>query len=88
MHDPPILLLDEPDTGLDLAAADLLNGLMRDERGRRRTVLLTTHNLERARELADRVVVLARGRVVRDQPADAATAAEIVAAVRGDGVGR
>jgi heme exporter protein A len=63
LHDPPILLLDEPDTGLDLAAQQLLETvLFGPDPGR--TVLMATHNLELARRLCDRAVVLVGGRVV------------------------
>jgi heme exporter protein A len=88
VHDPPILLLDEPDTGLDVAGLELLRGLFDDERGQRRTVLFTTHDLERALDWADRIVVLARGRVAADVAAEATTARELAAVVRGDrGIG-
>jgi ABC-type multidrug transport system ATPase subunit len=71
LHDPPVLLLDEPDTGLDLAAFGLLERLMtRDERA----VVLTTHNVAAGLRLGTRVAVLSRGRVVHEQasvgPAD------------------
>jgi heme exporter protein A len=65
LHDPPVLLLDEPDTGLDLAAFGLLEELA--TRGER-TVVLTTHNLSSGLRLGTRVAVLARGRVVHDRP--------------------
>jgi heme exporter protein A len=64
LHDPPILLLDEPDTGLDQHAASMLTGLLHEVGATRRTVLMTTHNLERGLELGDRVAILARGRIV------------------------
>jgi heme exporter protein A len=82
VHDPPILLLDEPDTGLDVAGTDLLELLMVDAEGRRRTVVLTTHNLERALKLADRAVVLVRGKVALDLPTTDASVALLAAAVR------
>ena len=82
VHDPPILLLDEPDTGLDVSGTDLLERLMVDAEGQRRTVVLTTHNLERALKLADRTVVLVHGRVALDLPATEASVAELAAAVR------
>jgi len=65
LHDPPILLLDEPDTGLDLAAFGLLEGLLRAEE---RTVLLTTHNLRQAARLCDRYAILNGGRLVTSAP--------------------
>jgi heme exporter protein A len=64
LHDPPVLLLDEPDTGLDQHAAAMLGDLLRQAGVlRRRTVLMTTHNLERGLELGDRVAILAGGRI-------------------------
>jgi heme exporter protein A len=64
LHDPPVLLLDEPDTGLDQHAAAMLSDLLRQAgAARQRTVLMTTHNLERGLELGDRVAILAGGRI-------------------------
>ena len=63
LHDPPVLLLDEPDTGLDQHAAAMLNDLLRQTGAMRRTVLMTTHNLERGLELGDRVAILSGGRI-------------------------
>ena len=64
--DPDLLALDEPTVGLDVEAR---RGLWREVRrfvGRRRSVLLTTHYLEEADALADRIVVLHRGRVLAE----------------------
>jgi heme exporter protein A len=75
LHDPPILILDEPDTGLDLAAFTLLERLLlADER----TILLTTHNLRQAARLCDRAAILNAGRFVYAAPLalDAADALE------------
>lgn len=63
LHDPPLLLLDEPDTGLDLAAFGLLESLLL---GEERTVILTTHNLRQAARLCDRFAILNGGRIVRE----------------------
>jgi heme exporter protein A len=63
LHDPPILLLDEPDTGLDQHAAAMLTDLLHEVGATQRTVLMTTHNLERGLELGDRVAILAGGRI-------------------------
>lgn len=63
LHNPPILLLDEPDTGLDQQAADMLRSLLVELGSSDRTVLLTTHNLERGIEWADRALILNGGRV-------------------------
>lgn len=68
LHDPEVVLLDEPYTGLDPHAAGMLNGVLARLREQRRTVLLVTHNLAQGLELADRVVVQVAGRWVFDAP--------------------
>ena len=69
VHDPPVLLLDEPDTGLDQETVEDLKGLILEGGSARRTVLLATHNLHRAAEWGRRVAVLAQGRVTMIDPA-------------------
>jgi len=64
IHDPSIVLLDEPYTGLDRVAADALTKQLAALHAAGRTLVLVTHELSRASELAQRAVVLARGRVV------------------------
>lgn len=64
IHEPSILLLDEPYTGLDQQATRMLHGLLRAVRPKARTVIMTTHNLEQGLELCDRLVMLSRGRIV------------------------
>jgi len=64
LHDPAILLLDEPYTGLDQRASEVLKEVLVTLGGRSRTVLMTTHNLERGLELCDRAAILANGRIV------------------------
>jgi heme exporter protein A len=64
LHDPPILLLDEPDTGLDQRWAAFLVDLLAESARQGRTVLVITHNLEHSLNLADRVAVLNGGKVV------------------------
>jgi len=68
LHNPPILLLDEPDTGLDQHAADMLGELLSAVDISQRTILMTTHNLERGLSLGNRVVILAKGKIVYDTP--------------------
>jgi heme exporter protein A len=70
LHDPPVLLLDEPDTGLDQGAFALVEELT--TRGDR-TVVLTTHNLTRGLRLGTRVGVLSHGRLVHQQAAVSAS---------------
>jgi heme exporter protein A len=61
LPDPEVMLFDEPYTGLDPQAADMLDTVLRDVGVRGRTVLLTTHDLARGWALADRVAILVRG---------------------------
>ena len=63
LHDPAIMLLDEPYTGLDLQAADMLREVLEELAASNRTVILTTHNLEQGLEMCDRAAILNRGRV-------------------------
>ena len=65
VHDPPVLLLDEPATALDPEMAQTLRAFIVSLRARHRAILLTTHDLDEAQRIADRVVVLFRGRVAR-----------------------
>jgi ABC-2 type transport system ATP-binding protein len=65
VHDPPVLLLDEPATALDPEMAQTLRSFIVSLRARHRAILLTTHDLDEAQRIADRVVVLFRGKVAR-----------------------
>jgi heme exporter protein A len=61
LHDPEVMLFDEPHTGLDQDACDMLDGFLRDVAGRGRTVVMTSHDLARVEELATRFDVLSHG---------------------------
>lgn len=63
LHDPLIMLLDEPDTGLDPHATMMMRDMLEPFTSGERTVVMTTHNLERGIEFADQVVILHEGRV-------------------------
>lgn len=66
LHKPTIMLLDEPETGLDQQAVSMLwRSLKEDEP--ERTVIFTSHGLERGLEVCDQVVILHKGRVVYQQ---------------------
>ncbi len=67
LHDPPILLFDEPETGLDQRSTAMLSELLKKLIAGNRTVLMTTHNLEWCLELGDRVMVLHRGRITYEE---------------------
>lgn len=66
LHDPDALFLDEPFTGLDPAGASTLETMLHARREAGTVVVLVTHDLERGLKLADRTVVLRRGRKVLD----------------------
>ncbi len=72
LHDPDILFLDEPFTGLDPAAAAALETALRVRRTEGSVIVLVTHDLRRCLGLADRVVVLRGGRKVHDGETGAA----------------
>lgn len=63
LHDPDLVLLDEPYTGLDPAAATVLRGVLQELRSDRRTVVMVTHNLTEGLALATRVAIQVRGRL-------------------------
>ena len=69
LHDPPIVLLDEPTAGLDPQSAHEFRELVRRLRDERRAVLLSTHNLDEVDRVADRVAVLRTRLVALDAPA-------------------
>jgi fluoroquinolone transport system ATP-binding protein len=69
LNDPQVLFLDEPTAGLDPVNASVLKDLIRDERLRGKTILLTTHNMSDVEELCDRVGFLVAGEMrVVDTP--------------------
>ncbi|GHD21923.1 putative ABC transporter ATP-binding protein [Streptomyces violarus] len=65
---PPLLLLDEPTRGLDYAAKARLVGLLRELAAEGHAIVLATHDVELAAEIAHRVVLLAEGEVIADGP--------------------
>jgi heme ABC exporter ATP-binding subunit CcmA len=69
LHEPAVLLLDEPETGLDEPAFELLRALIEERARAGRTTLLTTHSLERGLALASEVALLVRGRTRYHAPA-------------------
>jgi ABC-2 type transport system ATP-binding protein len=77
IHSPKILFLDEPTVGLDVVAARNLRGLIGDLRKQGVTVFLTTHYLEEADLLCDRIAILVKGKIVKiDTPEMLKTVAE------------
>ena len=67
IHNPSIILLDEPYTGLDLTARKTLQNLLIQLKALGHTFLMTTHRLEDAAPLADRVIIIESGNLIFDQ---------------------
>ena len=67
LHRPRVLLLDEPESGLDQSAAAMLRDVVAATRAGGGAVLLVTHNLDQALEMADRVAILSRGAVAHER---------------------
>lgn len=67
LHRPRVLLLDEPESGLDQSAAEMLREVVASTRAGGGAVLLVTHNLDQALAMADRVAILTRGAVAHER---------------------
>jgi ABC-2 type transport system ATP-binding protein len=68
LHEPDLLILDEPFSGLDPLNADVLRDIVREQKDAGRTILFSTHLMEHAEQLCDAVCILARSERVRDGP--------------------
>src|SRR3989441_578713 len=64
LHEPKVLIVDEPTVGLDPRSIRLLKDLLRQEAQRGATVFLSTHSLDIAQELADRIGIVEHGRLI------------------------
>ena len=82
LHEPEMVLLDEPFTGLDRQGARTLQSMLAARLRGRRTCLMVTHDFEPALPLATRIVILADGRIVLDRPAAGLDAAGLDAIYR------
>jgi len=76
LHDPSLILLDEPYTGLDANAADTLNHILDEAAAGGKTIILTTHDFEQGLRAAARAVIIDRGKVALDAPAENAEVRE------------
>ena len=83
VHDPEVLLLDEPASGLDPRSRIELRGIVRDLAGQGRAVLVSSHVLAELDEMADRAVIVARGRTVAVEQLTAGAAGTPADAVGG-----
>jgi ABC-2 type transport system ATP-binding protein len=64
LHDPPVLLLDEPTSAMDPQSAKLVRDAILELRRDQRTFIVTTHNLTEAQLLADRIAIIRQGRII------------------------
>ena len=71
LHNPDLLLLDEPFSGLDVGTALVLRSLIQELAGRGKVVLFSSHELETVERVCSHVVILHRGKVVADDSIDA-----------------
>ena len=82
LHRPPVLLLDEPDAGLDQQGVAVLDGMLRECAGSGCAILFTSHNLQRGLDMASRVAVLSKGRIVFQAPREQLNAGDFEEAYR------
>jgi ABC-2 type transport system ATP-binding protein len=68
MHDPELVILDEPFSGLDPVNTEVIRDLMLDLKRQGRTVIFSTHVMEQAEQICDHVVLINKGRVLLDGP--------------------
>lgn len=70
IHEPDLLILDEPFSGLDPVNAELLNSVIHDLHQQGRTIIFSTHVLHQAEQLCDRILLIDRGRKILDDTMD------------------
>jgi ABC-2 type transport system ATP-binding protein len=64
LHDPPVLLMDEPTSAMDPESAHLVRDAIKGLRSARRAIIICTHNLAEAEELADKIAIIHRGKII------------------------
>ena len=71
LHNPPVLLLDEPTSAMDPESARLVRDAIQELRSAERAIIICTHNLAEAEELADQIAIIRRGKIIaRGTPLD------------------
>ena len=79
MHDPDVMLFDEPYTGLDQDASSMLDQVLQSVAARGRTVVMTSHDLARAEDLATRFDILSRGGITASAQRDELASTNLLA---------
>ena len=67
LHEPSILILDEPTSGLDPFSVSIVRNQIRDLRKEGKTILITTHNMQEAQQICDRILIMNRGKIIADE---------------------
>ena len=70
LHDPPILLLDEPTSAMDPSSAHLVRNSIKALRSSERAIIVCTHNLAEAEQLADRIAIISQGSIIAQGSSD------------------
>jgi ABC-2 type transport system ATP-binding protein len=70
VHDPDLLIMDEPFQGLDPINTDLLKSILQEEQARGKTIILSTHNMNQVEEMCNRILLIHHGRAVLYGPLD------------------
>lgn len=70
IHDPPVLLLDEPTSAMDPESSRMVRDSIRNLRSDKRTILMCTHNLNEAEQLADQIAIIQRGKIILNDTPD------------------
>jgi heme exporter protein A len=68
LHEPAVLLLDEPYTGLDVSGVAMLDGILREWKVAGRSVIVASHDLEYAAAFSDHVLIIGQGKIAIDAP--------------------
>lgn len=70
LHEPPILILDEPTSGLDPFSVSIVRNQILDLKKEGKTILITTHNMQEAQQICDRILIMNQGKIIADEHPD------------------
>jgi len=70
LHEPPILILDEPTSGLDPISVKIMRNRILQLKKEGKTILITTHDMQEAQTICDRILIMNRGKIIADESPD------------------
>ena len=70
LHNPPILILDEPTSGLDPISVNLMRKQILKLKREGKTILITTHDMQEAQNMCDRILIMNKGKIIADESPD------------------